>query len=84
MFVVGVFIEVRANTLGDTTELEANTFPATLRVAPPVSPAFVPTPTDPDVPNMAEVLVVPTTFMEVVAKTLGAERAFDAYAFPLI
>ena len=68
-----------AKMLGVEIALETYTFPATLSAAPEPT---VPIPTKPEVPNIAAVFVTPATFMETVAKTLGAERAFDTYAFP--
>jgi hypothetical protein len=83
VFVIPVtFIEVVAKMLGAERAFETHTLPATLRVAPPVVPAFVPIPTDPEVPKMAAVFVIPVTFIEVVAKMLGAERAFETHTLP--
>lgn len=47
VFVVGVFMEVKAKMLGDVSTLEMKAFPNTLRVAPAPTP---PIPIDPDVP----------------------------------
>ena len=54
------------------------------RVAPPVAPAFVAIPTEPKVPKIPVVLVTPVTFIEVNAKTLGADIEFEAHRFPPI
>ena len=71
-----------AKIFGVDTAFETHTLPATFRVAPPVVPASRPIPTEPEVPKMAAVLVTPTTFMEVSAKTLGVDSAFEIHTLP--
>jgi hypothetical protein len=73
---------ILAFTVGKTfvvvSELEIHTFPRTLRVAP--APVVL-IPTKPDDPKMAEVFKEARLAL-VVAKTLGAESAFEVQTFP--
>ena len=72
------FTDVVAKMLGVERALDAKRLPATWRVEPGVK---VPTPVSPTGPKIPRMFEVPA-FIETVAKTFGAERAFDAKRLP--
>ena len=73
------FIDTVASTTGAERAFDDQTLPPTCRFAP--EPGLVLIPTQPRGPNMLAVLDV-RAFIETVAKTYGAERAFEAQTFP--
>jgi hypothetical protein len=78
MLEVAAFREVVANTTGAEILVDAKTFPWTWRFAPGVK---VPTPTKPVGPKTLRTFAV-SAFSDVVAKTFGACRAFEANRLP--
>jgi hypothetical protein len=75
---VAAFMETVAKTFGAEILVDAKTLPWTWRVALGVR---VPTPVRPEGPKMPKMFEV-AAFSDVVAKTFGACRAFDAKTLP--